>query len=250
MTALGIAFALEVRFAFFRMQSIEINPRGIVSDETLWGTASVLEERFWPLYWIAGKRHGKIISAYYPVSAKISLVGFGKFVINCKPLEPSFRLFWGGKYWYVSKDGKAWLASLPENRFLERQEADSLPPIYWSSDRHSPLDVADREGNVFVTSLPLSRIFGWYKNIEALDWRGKVKFIQAGIKEGFPAVNLIFFKNDGGNGFNILFADDPKNWQEAALAFKKIYPDIKKISEDIFIDTTYNGKILIKNEVR
>ena len=63
-------------------------------------------------------------------------------------------------------------------------------------------------------------------------------------------VKLILYAPDGGNGASIVLGDDPEEWRTAASAVKKIFPDISQISRDIDIDTTYKGKILVKNKVQ
>ena len=47
-----------------------------------------------------------------------------------------------------------------------------------------------------------------------------------------------------------MFADEPLHWHEAGFAVKKLYPDLTKVSQEIFIDTTYKDKILVKNKVQ
>ena len=60
----------------------------------------------------------------------------------------------------------------------------------------------------------------------------------------------LFFNEQKSKGLSILFLDDPKDWNEPLLAIKKIYPNMNEIPNNIFIDTTYKGKILIQNKVQ
>lgn len=246
----GILAAAEGRYAIFRLYGIDIDPGGILSEQVVWGTIKPDHEKIWMLFWISKDEYCTNIKSYYPVNLRMELSGWGRFRLEVLPLEPAFRMYWGGKFWYVAADGRTWLSLLKENTFISSEKADDLPLLSWSTDRPTPLDLSGNHGNVFFSSLPIDKIFLWYDNLNALGWSKKVKFIQAGSRNGKDVVRLIFYDQDGGNGVNIMFLDDPEEWQTAGLAIKKIYPDISKISSNVFIDTTYKGKILVKNKVQ
>ncbi|MDD4160190.1 MAG: hypothetical protein PHO18_04505 [Synergistaceae bacterium] len=246
----GILAAAESRYALFRLYGIDIEPSGILSEQVVWGTIKPQHEKIWVLLWLFEDEYCENIKAYYPVNLRMSLSGWGRFRLEVLPLEPAFRMYWGGKFWYVAADGRTWLSSLKESTYLNSEKADALPMLSWSTDRTTPLDLSRDHGNVFASILPIGKIFLWYDNLKALGWTGKVKFIQAGFREGENVVRLIFYDKEGGNGANILLLDDPSEWQAAGLAVKKIYPDISGISSNVFIDTTYKGKILVKNKVQ
>ncbi|MDL2298784.1 hypothetical protein LJC40_06530 [Synergistaceae bacterium OttesenSCG-928-D05] len=247
----GLGVAAESRYAVMRIADISVRPRGdILSSETVWGLVSEREEAFWPYLWAAKKSYEKALEEYYPVKVRMKLVGWGKFELETTYLQPLYRLFWDNKYWYVSQDGKVWLATLDMNKWLNLDEVMRKPVLTWGEVRTTPVDMASEDGNVYVSSLPIARIRGWYENIELLGWSGYVKFIQAGKREGISVVRLIFKDAQGGNGADVLFPDDPVLWQEPGLAIKKIYPDAAKLPPEIFIDTTYKGKILVRNKVQ
>ncbi len=246
----GIIAAAEARYAVFRLYGIDIDPRGILSEQVVWGTIKPQHEKMWISFWLSKEQYCENIEAYYPVNLRMGLSGWGKFKLEVMPLEPALRLHWGGKFWYVAADGRIWLSSLKENVFVSSEKADALPLLSWSSDRGTPVDLSAHRGNVFPSSLPMDRVSLWLENMKALGWSDKVKFIQAGVREGKDVVRLIFYDSEGGNGANIMLQDDPKEWQTAGLAIKKIYPSILKIPSNVFIDTTYKGKILVKNKVQ
>lgn len=242
--------AAESRYAVFRLCDITADPPSILPERVIWGTIPSGQEKFWPLFWFSKNKYCRLIEDYYPVDMDFKLSGWGKFRLEIKPLVPVFKMYWGGRFWYVADDAKVWLASLKENSFISADGADSVPVLSWSSDRNTPLDVSDKHGNVYASSLPIGQIAKWYENVRVLGWEKKVRYIEAGTKEGKKVVRLIFYDETGNNGVNMLFDDDPELWQEAGLAVKKIYPDISNISPDVFIDTTYEGKILVKNKVQ
>lgn len=242
--------AAESRYAMLRIQDISSPQLNMLSKDVLWGTASSFEERCWPAYWISKKQHQRLLEDYYPIKADISLCGWGRFSISCKPLTPLFKMYWGGKYWYVAEDGRTWLASLRENRYVYPEKADSLPVLSWSSDRQSPLDMNNKQGNILISNLQVKRIMSWYENIERLGWFEYVQFVNAGMKEGRPVVMLVFRSAETEQGAVAVFDDDPKNWYRTGLAVQKIYPDMSSVSPNLLIDTTYEDKILVKNKIK
>ena len=245
----GILTAAESRYLIFRIYNITIEPQNILSENVLWGTLKPLEEKIWPLYWIRSKSHEKFISDYYPINLNISLCGWGKFKVKCVPLEPKFKMFWGGKYWSVTNESRVWLTTLKENKYVSSSNAESIPVLSWSSDRKLPIDLSNKKGNVMDSNLPIERIEEWYNNIRTLDWIESIKYIQAEVRGDAPVVQ-VFFNEIGTKGVSILFSDNPADWYEPVLAVKKIYPNISTLSKDIFIDTTYKDKILVKNKVQ
>lgn len=246
----GILAAAEERYAVLRLRGIETDPGGILSEQAVWGTISPWQEKIWLLLWFAKNKYCGNIESYYPVNLRMEISGWGHFRLEVLPLEPAFRMYWGGRFWYVAADGRTWLTSLRENRHVISEKAESLPLLSWSSDRTTPIDISDEHGNVFYSNLPLERVFLWYQNLRVLGWSDRVKFIQAGFREGRNVVRLVFYDPEGGNGAEIMLSDDPVEWSAAGLAVRKIYPDVSKISSNVFIDTTYKGKILVKNKVQ
>ncbi len=246
----GILAAAEARYALFRVYGIDIDPRGMLSEQVVWGTVSPSQEKIWPLLWLSKEKYCGNIESYYPVNLRMELTGWGRFRLEVMPLEAAFRMYWGGRFWYVSADGRTWLSSLKENSFVASEKADALPMLSWSTDRETPVDLSKDHGNVFTSSLPIEKIRLWHDNLKALGWSDKVKFIQAGFREGRYIVQLILFGPEESIGAEIMLPDDPKDWQTAGLAIRKIYPDISKILPGVSIDATYKDKILVKNKVQ
>lgn len=246
----GFLLAAEGRYATFRLQNIELTAPGLVSEKALWAVIKPEESRFWPLFWARSASCESLLETYYPIRAKISLRGWGRFRFEAEPLAPAFKMVWDGRFWYVAEDGRTWLATLPDNRYIATGTCDERPLLTWGKNRTTPIDFSASRGNIHVSSLPVSRILGWYKNVDSIGWRRFVRSVQAGEREGMPVVRLVFDDGAGGAGANILFVDDPKQWYEAELAVMKLFPDMGKISPKVFIDTTYKGKILVKNNVK
>ncbi|MDO5116413.1 MAG: hypothetical protein Q4D58_09985 [Synergistaceae bacterium] len=244
---IGFAVAAESRFALSRVADIVQEPAGILPHRAVWGTITPEQERFWPAFWLARAEYISRIEDYYPVTARLSVRGWGKFHLAVRPLAPLYKVHWGGKFWYLSEEGRLWSSTLPENSLLREHAAEKKPVLSWSADRTTPINLAGAEGNVFESSLPLPLIKKWYTRVETYGWSANAKFIQAGVREGTPIIRLILRSADGGNGGEVLLPDDPEQWTEALLAVKKLYGEIANIPPDIFIDCTYKGKILIRN---
>ncbi|MDO4560237.1 MAG: hypothetical protein Q4C86_04735 [bacterium] len=243
----GFLIAAESRFAFMRVGDVTISPPHILPQYAVWGTITPEQERFWPSFWLAKGDYEKLIEAYYPADVTLALRGWGKFSLAVSPLIPLYKVYWGGKFWYLSGEGKLWLSSLPENKILAEHSAESLPVLAWGADRATPIDIAQADGNVFGSSLPLPLIRSWYRMAEELGWSKSVKFIQAGVKEGTPVVRVIFYTAGNENGAQLLLPNEAERWPETGLAVKKLYGGISNLPPDIFIDGTYKGKILIRN---
>jgi hypothetical protein len=248
--AAGVLVAAESRYVIFRLQDIETSPQNILPQHALWGTLSRIQERFWPFFWLSSRSYAELIERYYPVEIKLHISGWGRFKAEVTRLEPAFTMYWKDKVWFVSAGGKVWPAYIEEDEFTAQKKAKERPVLSWGKERTTPIDISIDSGNVFPSSLPIQRIMQWYEMLDVVGWSSGVRSLQAGVKEGQPVVRLVFYNTESGkDGASVLLADDPKKWGTALLAIKKIYNDPLKIPSGIFIDTTYEGKILVKNKI-
>lgn len=244
---IGFVIAAESRFAFTRLWNITVYPPDALPQHAVWGILTPRQERFWPAFFFTKGEYEKLLESYYPVTAQAELRGWGNFRLTVKPLVPIYKVYWGGKFWYLANDGKLWLSSLSENKILDEHNADNLPVLAWSADRATPIDISQTDGNVYGSSMPIPLINGWYRMAEELGWMKYIKFIQAGVREGRPVVRLIFYAPDNTNGAQLLLPNEAESWAESGLAVKKLYSNISNMPRDIFIDCTYKGKILLRN---
>lgn len=244
----GMLAASEERYKTLRISGIEADPLIVsVMAENIWDRIPREAERFWPLLWTSKRAYEESIEKAHPVRAELLLKGWGKYKLEAEFLQPQFRLYWESNHWYVSPEGKIWNTALPDNKLIDLSGAQRRPTIIWYKERTMPFDVANAENSVNRSSLPVSLILEWYGSIEFLGWTVNVKSLNAERREGLNVVRLILKDGKGGDGPEILFPDDPIRWREAGMAMKTIYPDITKISPDVFIDMTYNGKIIVSN---
>ncbi|MBQ9882388.1 MAG: hypothetical protein IJM42_07270 [Synergistes sp.] len=243
----GFLLAAEGRYAVMRLGDISVTPPGALPQHVVWGVLTTRQELFWPSLLSSKKEYEEIIENYYPADVKLKLRGWGKFRLEVKPLAPAYKVFWGGKYWYLSEEGKLWSSSLKENAMLKEHDAEKKPVLTWGTDRATPVDMGDLKGNVLSSSIPIKLIKSWYVMADELGWGRNVKFIQAGVKEGTPIVRVIFYTAGNKNGAQLLLPNEAEKWPETGLAVKKLYGGIENLPPDIYIDGTYKGKILIRN---
>lgn len=244
----GMLTALEERYKVLRIVNIETDPLATtITAENVWDKVPREAEGFWPLLWTSKRAYEASIEKDHPVRAELLLRGWGKYKLEVEFLQPRFRLYWENKYWYVSPEGKIWPAVLPDNKLMDLTGAQKRPVLVWDSENTTPFDAANAENGVNRSSLPVSLIDEWYGNIEFLGWTENIKSLNAERREGLNVVRLVINDGKGGEGPDILFPDEPERWREAGVAVKTIYPDITKVSSDIFIDMTYSGKIIVSN---
>lgn len=247
----GMLTALEARYKTLRIAEIEVEPLAVpFVNEIVWGRIPRKAEIFWPLLWTSKRSYESAIEKAHPVKAELLLKNWGRYKLEIEFLQPLFVLYWESKYWYVSSEGKMWLTSLPDNNMLDQAAARGLPVLEWGADRISPFDIANADEGVHRSSLPVALILEWYDSIEFLGWTGKIKSLQTVKREGIGVVRAMLSDGKSGGGAEILFPDASEQWREAGMAIKAIYPDITKISSNIFIDMTYKGKIIVSNKVK
>lgn len=247
----GMLTAAEGRFRSLRIAGIEIEPLAVsFVGESVWKEVPQRAETFWPLLWASKRSYEAAIEKEHPVSAELLMRGWGRYKLSAEFLQPRFILYWEKQYWYVSADGKMWLTSLPDNEMTDQSAARRLPVLTWGGDRVSPFDITNADGAVHRSSLPVTLIQGWYDSIDSLGWTGKVKSMYTGNREGISVVKLVLSDSGGNRGAELLFPDSSEQWLEAGMAIKAIYPDITRISQDVFIDMTYRGKIIVSNRVK
>ena len=104
----GFLLAAEGRYAVMRLGDISVTPPGALPQHVVWGVLTTRQELFWPSLLSSKKEYEEIIENYYPADVKLKLRGWGKFRLEVKPLAPAYKVFWGGKYWYLSEEGKLW----------------------------------------------------------------------------------------------------------------------------------------------
>jgi len=247
--AAGSLVALESRHKTLRIVEIEAGPAAAdLVSETIWAGIPKIAERFWPLLWISRRTYEAAIESAHPVNANLRFKGWGKFKVETEYLHPLFRVYWENKNWYVSSDGRMWPDKLQENYWMDLEQIRARPALAWGKDMAAPFGTA-AVGEVRNSSLPMDKISGWYDTLEFLGWNEKVRVMFAGRRDGMPVVRLVF-KGPNDAGVSVLFPDSPELWRGLGMAVKKIYPDIAKISPDIFIDATYKDKIIVGNKVQ
>lgn len=246
----GVFLAAENRYAIMRTADIKVVPRpDIIPTESVWASLNAKEAKIWPLLWVTANEYEERLERLHPVTADLKLAGWGDFRVVAEILTPAVKFFWNQNFWYLSNSGRLWPVTLEDNKNMDLSGVLERPILQWGTARTQPIDNEERDGDVYISSLPMAKIRLWYSNIDYLGWTGMIKYVQASVLEGSPVVRLVFKAEDGSDGIIVLFADDPADWREIGLALKKIYPDLEGVSSKLFIDTTYKDKILVRNRV-
>ena len=212
----------------------------------VWHAMPEKAEVFWPiLLWRSDVLKSEI-EHYYPVSAHFKSVGWGKFRLDVIPLEPFIKVYWSGVTWYLSDEGKIWRVSLGANALVHGITSPKRPLLVWGKEMPIPINMDKQRGDITQSSLPIQRIKSWYYEFDRLGWNEKIYRVTATRSEGRTILNLEF-KTLSEKKMVIIVNDDPVGWQSISQAVSEIQRDRAVRSEDLFIDTTYKGKLIVRS---
>lgn len=242
----GFLYGLEQRYHVFRVANISYVPDNILEQDMVWRAMPEKAAVFWPiLFWRSDVLKSEI-EHYYPVHVDLKSVGWGKFRLNVIPLEPYIKVYWSGMTWYLSDEGKIWRVSLGANALVHGIESPKRPLLVWGKDMPIPINMDKQRGDITQSSLPVQRIKSWYHELDRLGWNEKINRVTAIRSEGRFVLKLEF-KTLFEKKMVIMINDDPAEWQSISQAVSAIQKDRSVRSEDLFIDTTYKGKLIVRS---
>lgn len=242
----GFLYGLEQRYHLFRVADISYVPDNVLVQDMVWHAMPEKAEVFWPiLLWRSDVLKSEI-EHYYPVSAHFKSVGWGKFRLDVIPLEPFIKVYWSGVTWYLSDEGKIWRVSLGANALVHGITSPKRPLLVWGKEMPIPINMDKQRGDITQSSLPIQRIKSWYYEFDRLGWNEKIYRVTATRSEGRTILNLEF-KTLSEKKMVIIVNDDPVGWQSISQAVSEIQRDRAVRSEDLFIDTTYKGKLIVRS---
>ena len=242
----GFLYGLEQRYHLFRVADISYVPDNVLVQDMVWHAMPEKAEVFWPiLLWRSDVLKSEI-EHYYPVSAHFKSVGWGKFRLDVIPLEPFIKVYWSGVTWYLSDEGKIWRVSLGANALVHGITSPKRPLLVWGKEMPIPINMDKQRGDITQSSLPIQRIKAWYYEFDRLGWNEKIYRVTATRSEGRTILNLEF-KTLSEKKMVIIVNDDPVGWQSISQAVSEIQRDRAVRSEDLFIDTTYKGKLIVRS---
>lgn len=242
----GFLYGLEQRYHLFRVADISYVPDNVLVQDMVWHAMPEKAEVFWPiLLWRSDVLKSEI-EHYYPVSAHFKSVGWGKFRLDVIPLEPFIKVYWSGVTWYLSDEGKIWRVSLGANALVHGITSPKRPLLVWGKEMPIPINMDKQRGDITQSSLPIQRIKAWYYEFDRLGWNEKIYRVTATRSEGRTILKLEF-KTLSEKKMVIIVNDDPVGWQSISQAVSEIQRDRAVRSEDLFIDTTYKGKLIVRS---
>lgn len=246
----GVLFSLETRMHLFRLKEITAEPCKILPEGNVMRGITAVQQRFWPVLYIQREKYCKKIESQYPLTCRMNIAGWGRLKLKLNVLQPAAKIYWDGKYWYLSSDGRIWQTNIEENSILNLSELKDKPLIYWSDDKMPPCSAESSGGNIKNSSVRAENIYEWYENLKAIAWLDKIAAIKTETNDGVSAVRIIFRKKNGSSGVSVLMPENCGDWIVAGLAVNKICTDLQNLPQTDFIDATYKNKILVKTVVQ
>lgn len=244
---LGTIVALEQNFQVLRLRNVTIPTLEVLPDSILWPRVSSENIRYWPLFYLDKDKVIKDIEENIPVTVTIECTGWGSFSFMARPLKPKFMVFWRGSEWFVADGGLMWSVYHPMNGVIQAQKPEENMIVIWSdalgrdSVKH---EMAPEE--IISSPIPLSKLEYWKKLLEDSGFYENTKSISV-----FPEGEEIYVEvlmRLGSQRVKVKLQASGENWRLLFKAIKNILKDPEISGYDVFIDTTYEGKILVKKE--
>ena len=237
----GLIYYAEVRFSFLRLREIEVTPGNVIPEDVIWRIFPERAANFWPLLMYGNDNFEKGITNYYPVSAKLKITGWGKYRLVLTPLKIFLGVSWNSKMWWLSEDGRIWMANLPAATKVRGLTYPDKPILAWDSQLPLPIDQERQMGDIYPSSLPMAKIKKWYDTIEKIEWNKDIYCLIAKKIEGRQVVQILLGNAERITG-EIVVKEDASDWLSLAAALKKqnIYPGASgEASIGLSVNATY-----------
>jgi hypothetical protein len=219
----GAVFFLEQRYGCMRLRNIEIIPASTVADSVIWRAVPKEAETFWPSLLLWSRRFTRMVENFYPVRLTVKLTGWGRYRVTVEPLEVFLSVSWNRNMWLLSSNGRMWLSKLQANSKVKGVTIPERPVLAWDAGLPLPIDPDKQRGDIYPSSLPMTRIRKWYDAIEEMGWNDKIYCLRAKKIDGKPVVQILLGSDAGITG-ELTVKDDPKDWVSFAAALEGIYP--------------------------
>jgi len=240
----GAIFAIEENFQTLRLKGVVIPTLAVLPDSVLWPRIQSRDVRLWPLFYIDKGKVVQKIERNVPVRVFIKCTGWGDFLFYAHPLKPKFMVFWKGSKWFITEGGLMWPANHPMNRIIAIQKPEKSPIVIWSIKDDINYQIAP--GEIINSPIPLSKLEYWKRLLEDNGFYNDVEKLHI-FTEG-NSIYLEIFMQLGNQKVNVKLPASGRNWHVLLKAVKNILKDPEMRGSGVFIDTTYEGKILVKKE--
>ncbi|MGC9371869.1 MAG: hypothetical protein ACP5DY_00955 [Thermovirgaceae bacterium] len=245
----GGLYQVEERLQLFRLRNLDIQPSAILPNAMVWRRIPQTARRFWPLLLLQREGLLKLLEEQVPVTASLSLAGWGDFRLKITPLVPWFMVFWKGSEWYLSIDGRMWSVHHNMNNVILQQEPREGPILIWtetmydlvsSSTGRVPLD------RVMASQAPLRKLKSWKENLEELGFYDRIDSMSVRQKDGELFLELLLRRSP--KAVRILVPALSGEWENLLTAVDEILEQTGAVERDLYIDATYSGKILVRTD--
>jgi hypothetical protein len=235
----GAFYYAESRYSFLRLREIAVTSGNVIPEDVIWQALPQSAVSFWPsLVFGKGVFENKIMN-YYPVRVNLNMAGWGKYKMTVAPLEIFLAVSWNSKMWWLSTDGRMWLATLPSSTSVKGLVYPDKPILAWDSDLPLPIDPERQMGDIYPSSLPIEKIKKWYETIERTDWKKDIYCLIAKKIEGRQVVQILFGSEERVTG-EIVVKEDASDWLSLAAALANIYPGAPGgVPPGVSINATY-----------
>ncbi len=241
---LGSLTAIENRFQPMRLSDVTLKPPMFNMEKTLMQAMPQVAERFWPLalFYLSSCR--KQMENIYPIKARGTITGWGKFGFYLTPRTPLLRLRWNEQEWTVSVDGKIW----PRDHDLKCQrEQTRLPLLEWSEDLSAAAVIDTTEEHVVLnTLLPLIDISQWLEYLSKTRWTKKPYRVRVDKTVGNLTVEIR--GKVGRTQIILLLPSETSRWPQIFEALDDIFKGLTGAENWVKIDATYSDKIVVKRK--
>jgi hypothetical protein len=234
----GVLYFAEGRYEFFRLRDIEISPQNVLPDSVIWQSVPGDANTFWPYLLFRGGDFVRNIANYYPVDVKLDIAGWGRYRVSVSPLDIFIGVSWDSSFWWLSSNKKMWRANLPSGTLVRGLEIPSRPILAWGSEMAMPIDPERQMGDIYPSSLPMTKIVKWYETIGRTAWNDEIYCLLAKKIDGRPVVQMLFGSEDRITS-EIIVKDDASDWLSLAKAIEKIPESAGGVPRGLIINATF-----------
>lgn len=241
----GMLYCVESRFQFLRLRGAFNESLALISDRFFWERIDPLSHRFWPIFYLKARSFERSIMAIAPVEVKIKMKGKGFVSIACAPLEPWYMVFWSGGEWFLSREGRMWSVHHELNRIISEQSAVEGPVIVWGPDLPDPVPsgvIVER--TVADSAIPVNELEIWKETLKECNYYSRISSLTIQRREGKRIVEILERRREV--TVRILLNESPADWPNLLRAADDIFLLSGLSGNNITIDATYTGKILVR----
>jgi hypothetical protein len=228
-----------MRYGFFRLRSLEVDNGNVIPDGVIWQAIPAGSGAFWPALMLGRESFEKKIENFYPVSVTLKPIGWGRYKVELAPREVFLSVSWNSQLWWLSADGYMWRADLPSMLSVNGMSRPNRPMLSWDAKLPLPIDSEKFMGDIYPSSLPITKIKRWYDTIDRISWRDDVYCLMAKKIEGRQVVQVLLGTEKSITG-ELILKDDASDWLSLAAALKNIYPASSgRVPPGLVINATY-----------